>query len=105
MDTTTTARRVIRGRKALRAVTGLGYTAQVDLEERDPTFAKPFKPGGERGRGLAWFEDEVVAWQQQRAEARDAAAQAKVERQTGDGEPRKFRRRRPRSSIHVRGRR
>jgi hypothetical protein len=93
-----TLRRVIRGYRNLKAFTGYGPTRTRELMKlgRHPL---PIK--GQRA--CSWFEDEIAAMQAELAEQRDAAAQAKAERQTGDGEPRKFRRRRPRSAIHDRG--
>jgi predicted DNA-binding transcriptional regulator AlpA len=69
---TAAPRRVIRGRKAFYTYAGVKETQQRELADNDPTFPKPFKPGGEKGRGLAWFEDEIAEWQRLRVEQRDA---------------------------------
>jgi predicted DNA-binding transcriptional regulator AlpA len=45
-------------------------TRQRELERLDPTFPKPFKLTGKRGRAIGYWEDEVLAWQkQQRGES------------------------------------
>jgi predicted DNA-binding transcriptional regulator AlpA len=57
-------RRIIPGRKGLTAYTGVKETRQRELERLDPTFPKPFKLTGKRGRAIGYWEDEVLAWQE-----------------------------------------
>ena len=83
--------RILRKRE-LPAVTGYHATRISELIQ-EGSFPAPIKLGM---RSIGWLESEISEWQRQRIEQRDAAAQAKAERQTGG--------RRPRSSIHVRGR-
>jgi hypothetical protein len=100
MDPVRTLRRMVRGYKALRPYNGgLGETRTRELIDAGQ-FPAPVKPAGERGRGNAWFEDELIQYQRKLAEQRDAAAQAKAERRavTTNGELRNFKRRRPRSA-------
>jgi predicted DNA-binding transcriptional regulator AlpA len=103
VSTTAAPRRMVRGYKNLKPYNGgLGETRTRELIAAGQ-FPAPVKPGGEHGRTVAWFEDELIQYQSRLVEQRDArAAQAKAA-QTGDGDLSKFRHRRPRSSIHVRG--
>jgi predicted DNA-binding transcriptional regulator AlpA len=65
------AQYVIRGWKGIEARTGLKrQTLQPQIAAG--LFPKPFNPTPD-GRAVAWLEDEVAAWQAQRAAVRDAA--------------------------------
>lgn len=76
MTTTRKLSKIIRAGD-LPAVTGLGkskiYTMIADGE-----FPKPIPlTTGAKGKGSkGWLEDEIIEWQQQRAEARDAEVAA-----------------------------
>ena len=58
--------RMLRHKPVLEA-SGKGKTALADAIARGE-FPKPVKIGP---RAIAWFEDEIIEWQQQRAAERD----------------------------------
>ena len=71
MPTNRRPSRIIR-KHELPDYVGLKKSALDNLIDSDESFPKPFKVS-EGGRAIAWFEDEIIQWQDRRRASREVA--------------------------------